>query len=123
MTNNKNLIPFNKRTENEQREIAKKGGIKSGEVRRNKKTLRNELEIALSLKDETGEELKMSITKALIKKAISGDVKAYIVIRDTIGEKPTDKQEIQKTTPIIIVEDIEHKKMLEELYPRQIQAC
>lgn len=25
MTNNKNLIPFNKRTKNDQREIAKKG--------------------------------------------------------------------------------------------------
>lgn len=96
MANENNLLPLNKRTKSEQREIAKMGGIKSGEVRRNKKTLREELEIALTIKDEiTGEDNRMTITKALIRKAARGDVKAYEVIRDTIGEKPTDKQEIQ----------------------------
>ena len=39
MANEKNLIPNSKRTPSELREIAKKGGIKSGEVRRQKKTL------------------------------------------------------------------------------------
>lgn len=34
----KNLIPLNKRTKKEQREIAKKGGKRSGEVRKEKKT-------------------------------------------------------------------------------------
>ena len=36
---NKNLIPFNERTENEQREIARQGGIASGKARREKKTI------------------------------------------------------------------------------------
>ena len=103
MANEKNLIPLNKRTKNEQREIAKKGGIKSGETRRNKKTLREELEIALAIKNEKGEEIRMTITKALIQKAINGDVKAFEVIRDTIGEKPTDKQEINgNASPFIV---------------------
>lgn len=39
MANEKNLIPNSERTPSERREIAKKGGIKSGEVRRQKKTL------------------------------------------------------------------------------------
>lgn len=39
MANEKNLVPQSKRTKSEQREIAKKGGIKSGQVRRQKKTL------------------------------------------------------------------------------------
>lgn len=39
MANEKNLIPNSERTPSELREIAKKGGIKSGEVRRQKKTL------------------------------------------------------------------------------------
>ena len=39
MANEKNLIPLNKRTKKEQREIARNGGKKSGEVRREKKKL------------------------------------------------------------------------------------
>ena len=34
MANEENLIPMDERTENEQREIARKGGKKSGEARR-----------------------------------------------------------------------------------------
>lgn len=34
------LIPFNKRTEAEQKELARQGGIASGESRRKKKTLK-----------------------------------------------------------------------------------
>ena len=91
----KNLIPFNELTKEEQRKIAQMGGIKSGEVRRERKKLRELLEIALVLPDEdTGEQNDMSMTSALIKKAIKGDVSAYLAIRDTLGEKPVDKQEI-----------------------------
>ena len=39
MANEKNLIPFDERTENEQREIARQGGIASGIARREKKTV------------------------------------------------------------------------------------
>ncbi len=31
---------------------------------------------------------------AMIKRAINGDVNAYLAVRDTVGEKPTDKVEI-----------------------------
>ena len=41
MANEKNLKPMNKRTKSEQREIAKKGGKKSGEVRKAKKTIKS----------------------------------------------------------------------------------
>ena len=34
-----------------------------------------------------------NITLALLDKALKGDTKAYEVIRDTVGEKPTDKIE------------------------------
>ena len=37
MANEQNLIPLNKRTKSEQREYARKGGKKSGEVRRKRK--------------------------------------------------------------------------------------
>lgn len=37
--NEKNLIPFDERTESEQREIARMGGIASGKARREKRTI------------------------------------------------------------------------------------
>lgn len=44
-----NLIPFNKRTEEEQREYARQGGKKSGEVRRQRKAMKEQMEMLLSL--------------------------------------------------------------------------
>ena len=76
----------------------RKGAIKSAETKRARKTLRAELEALLEThpKDpKTGEETEKSmqeaITLALVKRALKGDTKAYEVIRDTIGEKPTEK--------------------------------
>lgn len=80
---------MNKRTKSEQREIAQKAGIKSGEKRRERKALKEELLMLLSVGD-----MQKKLSLALIAKAMTGDVKAFEVIRDTIGEKPTDKQEI-----------------------------
>lgn len=47
--NEQNLIPFNERTESEQREITQKGGLKSGEVRREKATFRLEYSALLDM--------------------------------------------------------------------------
>lgn len=49
MANEQNLKPQNKRTKSEQREIAKKGGIKSGEARRRKKALKETMQMLLDL--------------------------------------------------------------------------
>lgn len=77
------------------REIAKKAQKKSVEKRKENKTLAQLLEIALKLQnEETGEVNEIAMTNAIIKRAIKGDVSAYTVIRDTMGQKPTDKQEI-----------------------------
>jgi hypothetical protein len=44
------------------------------------------------------------VTLALIEKAMSGDTKAFEVIRDTIGEKPVDKVMIADVEPSVIAE-------------------
>lgn len=49
VSNEKNLIPFNERTESEQREIAQKGGIASGAARRRKRSMRQAADYYLSL--------------------------------------------------------------------------
>lgn len=92
MANEKNLVSLAERTTSEQREIAKAGGVASGEARRKRKSLREELELLL----ENGD-TQESVAVALIEKAIKGDVKAFEVLRDTIGEKPVDKVETKQT--------------------------
>lgn len=86
--NENNLKPFNQLTEEEQRELARKGGIASGEARRRKKTLKEELIALLEMNDNNEK-----ISLALLQKALNGDIQAFTTIRDTIGEKPTDKVE------------------------------
>ena len=77
-------------------EVARKAQQKSAQKRREHKMLAELMKIALTLPNkETGEINEVAITNAMIEKAISGDVSAYQTIRDTIGEKPTDKQEIK----------------------------
>lgn len=86
MANEQNLNII--QTEKEAREKGRIGGIKSGEARRARKTLREEL-LALLSKGDIQE--KMSL--AMIEKCLKGDTKAYEVIRDTIGEKPKEQVE------------------------------
>ena len=104
------------------KEIARKAQEKSVIKRAERKKLRECLELALSIQNsETGEDNAMTITKALINQAIKGNVQAYQVIRDTIGEKPTDKQEIQNSTTnyypkvFVMPEDLKNPKKLEQL--------
>ena len=49
MANEQNLIPFGERTEKEQREIQRKGGIASGVTRRRKRTVKQAVELVMSL--------------------------------------------------------------------------
>lgn len=90
-------------------ELGKKGGIASGEAKRARKTLREELETLLAepAKNKEGEVIgtvQGAISTALIKAALSGSVKAYEVIRDTMGEKPVDRVMVSEVDPSIVDE-------------------
>lgn len=87
MANDDNLKPV--RSKKEARERGKIGGKKSGEARREKKQLKEELILLLQASDT-----QEKISVALINEALKGNVKAFEVIRDTIGEKPITKSEI-----------------------------
>lgn len=97
MANEQNLKPVT--SKKEARERGRKGGLASGEARRKRKTLKEELLLMLS-EGET----QQSVTLALIEKAMGGDTKAFEVIRDTIGEKPVDKVMIADVEPSVIAE-------------------
>ena len=108
-----NLKPQNTRTKDEQREIARLGGIASGEARRRKKTFREIAEAIGSASMRSGDafdiesiemmgDLKganLSLKEVMIwqqiQKAINGDTKAFEVVMGVLGEQPTDKVEVQ----------------------------
>lgn len=108
MANEQNLIPFNKRTEREQREYARKGGRKSGEVRRKRKAMKEQMEILLSLPFKQSEALdfmkdlgieednldnQMALIVAMYGKALKGDVQAFNTIREVVQDEKTVKDE------------------------------
>lgn len=93
--NEENLIPMNERSESEVRELGRKGGIKSGEARREKKLFKEAIEKKL------GQSLD-SMIDAMIAQAQTGNVQAITFLRDTIGEKPTDKVEAEVNSDVTI---------------------
>ena len=105
----KNLIPTNKRSKDEARKLGKEGGIKSGEVRRMRKTMREELLAML----ESGD-IQENLCVALIDRALDGDIKAFQVIRDTIGEKPAEKIDFMSTNVNLQKSYDEVKVLMEE---------
>ena len=113
--NEKNLIPNSERSPSEVRENGKKGGIASGEARRKRKTLKEELLLMLSDGD-----IQQKISLALINEAINGNnagsvTKAFEVIRDTIGERPVEKvQATQTVVDMSAFSTDEIKAMLDE---------
>jgi general stress protein YciG len=93
--NESNLKPFNEMSPEKVREIGRKGGIASGEARREKKLFREAIEKKL------GKSLD-SIVDSMIEQAIKGNVQATAFLRDTIGEKPTEKVEAELSSDINI---------------------
>ena len=93
--------------------IARLGGIESGKAKRERKTIREELEFLLAkqLKNNKGEDIstREAISTAMIGQAIKGNVKAFIAIRDTIGEKPTEKTQTELTLTQALVEFVDGK--------------
>lgn len=101
MPNERNLVPNNRRTPKERRRNAQKAGKASGEARRQRKTLKENMNLLLDLGVTSAKDFNkltalgipaedvdnaMLLTAALFKKAAAGDVAAYREIRDLVGE-------------------------------------
>lgn len=100
-----NLIPMNERTKEEQKRIATMGGIRSGEVRKEKAIMKATLEMLLEERSKSGKTYKELATLGLIKGAIKGNAQNYRTILETLGELD---QEINKesTNKITIVNSL-----------------
>lgn len=78
-----------------QAEIARKGGIASGEAKRKKKLLKECFD-ALLEQDYKGKDGQIAsgaetLAMTVFQKAQRGDLKAFELVRDTAGQKPIDK--------------------------------
>lgn len=94
MPNVQNLKPF-KKGDKRASECGKKSGQKRREDNLWKKSLAEGIRTNMSQEDWN------EITKSLIERAKT-DTKAFEVLRDTIGEKPTDKVEATIEQPTFI---------------------
>ncbi len=81
-----NLIPFDKRTESEQKEIAKQGGIASGKVRKEKATMLSTLRKLLDEEAKNGMTYREMATLGLIKGAVKGNALNYKTMIELLGE-------------------------------------
>ena len=108
MANNENLIPFNKRSVREAREYGRRGGKASGETRRKKADFRKTLNALLTAEIDSPEwtpllnalgldsTLESAVNAAMIREALAGNVKAYIAIRDTLGQTTKSEEDLEE---------------------------
>ncbi len=110
MANEENLKPFDKRSVNEARESGKKGGIKSGQARRKKKSMKQAMNLLLSLpvSDENAQRLaqlgidvddadnQMLMMVSMMQRAIKGNVTAAQFIANITGSTAMTEAEREK---------------------------
>lgn len=99
---------FHERTAEEQRQIAVMGGKASGVARRRKADFRKALNMLLTcpIDDEIWKPtleamglectVETAVNAAMIRAALSGDVKAYIAIRDTLGQTTKSEDDLEE---------------------------
>ena len=117
MANNiENLQPRTELSKEEAKEMGRKGGIASGKARREKKLIKDSIELLLDLpiknskikqqlkelgidEDEMNNQTAMVI--AIYQKALKGDVQAFNTLRDSVGQKPVERVETTEVPKII----------------------
>lgn len=119
MANEQNLRP-RELTSEEAMELGRKGGIASGKARKEKKLIKDNIELLLSLPiksnkmkqqlaelgiEESEMNNQMAMVIAMYQKVLKGDVSAFNTIRDTIGQGVTNKVSVEQVP--IIKDDIE----------------
>lgn len=110
MANEKNLIPIeevnSRRSREKHKKDSSKGGQKSGEVRRQRKAMKEQMEMLLTLPFKQKKQLKfikdlgiedenidnqMALIVAMYGKALKGDVQAFNTIREITEDNKTTK--------------------------------
>ena len=106
---NENLIPTNKRSKDEARELGRKGGVASGKARKEKADFKKRCQIWMETevtRDKegnpvTGADLMIAVAGKEIK---NGSAKFWELMRDTAGFKPVDKVMVSEVDQAVIDE-------------------
>lgn len=119
MAKEDNLIPFNKMSQSERREIARKGAIASNKVQKEKKTFKMALKELLEeevMKDgkPAGKTYQDLVNIGLVKGAMKGNAINYKTILETIGELETEKTGV--SVPTIKLEVVDNSNLESVLY-------
>lgn len=117
MANEFNLKPI-ELTHEQAVKFGSKGGKASVRAKRQRKTMKMQLELLMSSKldnpdlekikkvltkfkiPKSDENIQMAMNVSMVQQALKGNTKAYEIIRDTLGEKPADK--IENINPPVI---------------------
>ncbi len=117
MANEDNLKPI-ELTHEQAVKFGSKGGKASVRAKRQRKTMKMQLELLMSSKldnpdlekikkvltkfkiPKSDENIQMAMNVSMVQQALKGNTKAYKIIRDTLGEKPADK--IENINPPVI---------------------
>ena len=118
MANAENLIPFDERTESEQREIARKGGIASGASRRAYRSLKQAAKAFFKENDNAA----MQLIQALYEEATSSNVKALEKLQDLIGET-VQREELALKKKQIAKQDKPNVGMSEQLIAGMLEEA
>lgn len=121
MANEQNLMPIeqvnSRRTREEHSRDSRKGGQKSGEVRRKRKAMKEQMEILLSLPFKQTKQLnfmkelgieeneidnQMALIVAMYGKALKGDIQAFNTIREVVQ----DEKKIEDEDRVQIINDL-----------------
>ena len=105
MANPENLVPNEARTPSQRRENARKAGRASGRKRREMREMRAMLDMPLrpggvttaqTMDGMEGKNMTVAQAVALaqLRKAMDGDTRAAEFVRDTSGQRPSDRVEL-----------------------------
>lgn len=112
MANEQNLkVP----TSEEAREYGRRGGIASGEARREKATMKKTLEMLLDEKNNKGKTYRELTTLGLIKGAVDGKAENYKTIVQLLGEL----QEQTNETPSLNITITDNSNLEKALYEEE----
>ena len=126
MSNEKNLIPMDKRSKSEARELGRKGGEASGASRRRKRSLKEAADLFLSMPvtdtrtfnkmakagiDVDDADYQMAVIVGLTMQAAKGDAKAAKAVFDLLGEtQDDDESKKQEQDHVALIEAIKNMK-------------
>lgn len=114
-----NLMPIEEVNSNRTREQhsadSRKGGIRSGEVRREKATMKATLEMLLNEKNNKGKTYRELTTLGLIEGAVDGKAENYKTIVQLLGEL----QEQINEAPSLNINIVDNSNLEKALYEEE----